>query len=1080
MVRKHAALFLLSFLIIALLATSLTFGATKPIPRFDERASFPARFAPVYSFSGAEGPAYALPKGADAGALGLVSTNAVGLQLGTTTYDFQHNGSMGHQVEHRGTTNLHFDWMYQQGVVYQVGRGCAYQYYDLVECLMGFGAVKIATSDYGGYVNIDADANGGSVPAAHEGADADSQRPRAYFDFLVAGTPLGTFQSDYPEDVYGWYQNNGVGPTNQNLWPVTDWQTGGPDPILHMVCAETGGALGSAQTASYYRRVGAYGAGSGVWSNQKLIDTIMTINPVVVASRTTGKVAIVWNAPCDFKRDHGAAIEYANQVENDVWYALSTDRGASFMGVTGSIGHGVVTAAIPGANITLYDSMSTWKAYTDLAALITADENLHIVWACLKHDGDSTTYRRQSAIFHWSQDVPYIRTIMKAEWDTGGAGCLEHAWNGDLAKMSISECDGKLYVLYTQYGNAAQPCFDASANKKIMNGDIFLTASNNHGMNWDQPQNLTNSVTPQCADGECDDDMWASMARTGRTDVNGCEGVAPGSKVLDIEYINDKSPGAAVQAESGIWTTNPVMWLVTPCRDVVAEPNYSDNAGTGYGECYSDMPLHVNPDGDTTVTLTIENSGLADNDFSIATSYTNGSGWISAVPSSGTISSGLVNTVDVLLTFTAPAGAPDPSVWVGKITVTHDAAGSPREIPVCMIVASVFTYPESVVLETTCKKIRLWNDGHMVNNSGGYALNFTDDCDTFNVQTTSNIYLYDGSPIVCYIKGEDTVRYMAYSYTFTGEYALRPMGPWTVGDSSFYWKMSCQYSTADTTIGFIADYYSSKDPAKCSFIIQKLRFFNMTQSAINGVLVGEVLDWDIPSDTGSRNGSGFDLPRNLIYQFGGEYDDSTEEHCAQNSNDRFGGVASYPGTTFMNAFTVDNATYVYTTTSPWGGLAPFPPGPMYEKMLNSEGFTTWSSSDPDSLYTDLSTVLTFGQYNLTPGDTFSVVKVLSTSKTGLTYLNAQIDAARAGDLWTQSCCNKAGDANNDNKVNVGDAVYIISYVFRGGPPPPCLAEGNANGDLTPQGGNKINVGDAVYIISYVFRQGPAPICGVAL
>jgi hypothetical protein len=69
-----------------------------------------------------------------------------------------------------------------------------------------------------------------------------------------------------------------------------------------------------------------------------------------------------------------------------------------------------------------------------------------------------------------------------------------------------------------------------------------------------------------------------------------------------------------------------------------------------------------------------------------------------------------------------------------------------------------------------------------------------------------------------------------------------------------------------------------------------------------------------------------------------------------------------------------------------------------------------------------------------------------------------------------SCCDKAGDANDDGKINVGDAVYIISYIFRNGPPPPCLKEGDANGD------GKINVGDAVYIISYIFRNGPPPVC----
>lgn len=69
-----------------------------------------------------------------------------------------------------------------------------------------------------------------------------------------------------------------------------------------------------------------------------------------------------------------------------------------------------------------------------------------------------------------------------------------------------------------------------------------------------------------------------------------------------------------------------------------------------------------------------------------------------------------------------------------------------------------------------------------------------------------------------------------------------------------------------------------------------------------------------------------------------------------------------------------------------------------------------------------------------------------------------------------SCCDQPGDANNDGQANVGDAVHLISYIFRGGPPPLCSGEGDANCD------GSVNVGDAVYLISYIFRAGPAPCC----
>ena len=61
-----------------------------------------------------------------------------------------------------------------------------------------------------------------------------------------------------------------------------------------------------------------------------------------------------------------------------------------------------------------------------------------------------------------------------------------------------------------------------------------------------------------------------------------------------------------------------------------------------------------------------------------------------------------------------------------------------------------------------------------------------------------------------------------------------------------------------------------------------------------------------------------------------------------------------------------------------------------------------------------------------------------------------------------------GDANADGAINVGDAVYIVNYIFKGGPPPPLPNLADANGDCA------INIGDAVYLINYVFKSGPLP------
>ncbi len=68
------------------------------------------------------------------------------------------------------------------------------------------------------------------------------------------------------------------------------------------------------------------------------------------------------------------------------------------------------------------------------------------------------------------------------------------------------------------------------------------------------------------------------------------------------------------------------------------------------------------------------------------------------------------------------------------------------------------------------------------------------------------------------------------------------------------------------------------------------------------------------------------------------------------------------------------------------------------------------------------------------------------------------------------CDYKCGEANGDGIINVGDAVYVINYIFKSGPAPIPRDAGDANCDRA------VYVGDAVYLINYIFKSGPAPCC----
>jgi hypothetical protein len=63
-----------------------------------------------------------------------------------------------------------------------------------------------------------------------------------------------------------------------------------------------------------------------------------------------------------------------------------------------------------------------------------------------------------------------------------------------------------------------------------------------------------------------------------------------------------------------------------------------------------------------------------------------------------------------------------------------------------------------------------------------------------------------------------------------------------------------------------------------------------------------------------------------------------------------------------------------------------------------------------------------------------------------------------------------GDANGDDIVNIGDAVFLINYIFKFGSAPEPIEAGDANCD------GSIDVGDAVYLVHYVFMKGDPPCC----
>ncbi|MGQ9590347.1 MAG: dockerin type I repeat-containing protein [Planctomycetota bacterium] len=61
-----------------------------------------------------------------------------------------------------------------------------------------------------------------------------------------------------------------------------------------------------------------------------------------------------------------------------------------------------------------------------------------------------------------------------------------------------------------------------------------------------------------------------------------------------------------------------------------------------------------------------------------------------------------------------------------------------------------------------------------------------------------------------------------------------------------------------------------------------------------------------------------------------------------------------------------------------------------------------------------------------------------------------------------------GDANADGGINITDGIYVLNFLFLGGPEPPCGEASDTNGD----GG--VNITDGIYVLNFLFLGGPEP------
>ncbi|UCD64411.1 MAG: hypothetical protein JSW34_02970, partial [Candidatus Zixiibacteriota bacterium] len=1042
------------------------------------------------------------------------STESPGVPVGGTWYDYQQSCSMGRMIgigPHSGETGpstVHFGWTRLPDSVF-VARSFAYNaYISATHSFVGETILHDPDMVYSGFVQVDVTPDnrallGGNCDLLK--GPTQGYQTQIHFDDCSACADF-TYYTRVPDSVAGYHQDPQDG--DEALMPKIFYQFGS-DTVLHAFSIIS--STTALQALMYFRQVDP--EGSGEWDYPpRVVDSVIGIAHDITGTRTGDRVALAWLANPPYQEPEcdtcsGLTIYdgyLIGQMDNDVYVQISDDQGISWE---------------PRQNITNVGiGQAAFKAYCDLSILFDQSGYLHTVWnatpwtadTCIESGGfcfEGEFYPSASRIFHWSENMPYNRTITDHTYPPSDS-CGPPMWAPTVAKMTLSECDGWLYCIWSQFNDVpngilndcAQWVFDQGVYYGGANADIWLAGSADGGLSWCNLGNLTNSYTPHCEAGDCQSDYYASMTRWGRQTETGEDwsgtvtvdpsgGAFPTNHYLDIQYLNDLDAGSVVGAE-GSWTYSNIKWFRVPCVQQV--PCEDPNLCLRYmpGSFSEWAAVHTQKD----VSLTIENLSASAVTYDITVEEDNGpEGWLGVSGFSGYIPCFENNTETGTVHLNQNGVCLQAADLTGRLIVTSDASCSPDTVPVELMVVEGLPVWETV--NSSCLSLTVNRFGNMGRGGwGGANMDYyPEDCDS-----TATVYMYEGTHLLARNGGADW-NYLIWGNDWYDETGWRPLssveGPHThkpcAGLNAEVFETGL-FRTPDSNVAFERIYVAPADD--CEFILAYMRVWPGEGQAQSDLLIGEMFDWDVPNDNNpddpgrdghSINSGGIDASRNMLYLQGFECycDDTLYPHNCVYNDSRFAGHA------FVQSYLNGSPRY----SIPYSGFV----GELDEMADSYQGFiqsVMWTELSTSGLRgsdstEDLASAMCFEpSLSLDATDYYEVVTVMATLETGtLADFQAAIDR---GKTWfvdrggismfadanadgqidlCEGCCMIMGDISHSGQVDVLDIIFFVDWLWKPGSPDiPCPEEADCTGD------EEINALDLICFVDWFFHGIGSP------
>jgi hypothetical protein len=473
--------------------------------------------------------------------------------LGTTRYDYQHNGSTSRMLAVSSDGIVHGSFM--GGLDASAGRRIRVWCVDPAD--MSLVDPADALSQHTGYTtHATTSANpGNGLPANSGVVGFHSSAPSgSWIGADFAGCTL----------AFNLVQHAGA----NILWPHV--AVDGSDRI-HMVSY---GSSDSATPNTHFYNSSSNGTSFDSPTYHTLTTNSESLGSIPVAASHTQRAALLYfektgpeDMPYDGPPEGG---EIGIQIHHDVRGYIAANGNLAAEITAGNMIN--FTDYGPGSDSPFGPYGS--RGYCDVDGLfdMTAGENLHIAFSTAvmfsdtltvyDGDGDST----DNVYYNWNLGRGQIWHLNAdtGDWSmVAGTNCAitdeefeffrPQGWRmwRDRPQMAVDPATGRLYTIWSEYTMA-----DTSA-AGYFNGEIMARCSADNGLTWGPAVNLTNTATPGCASGDCEGEDWPSMAFT-----------AAGG-FLHITFVHDLDAGGIpFDPPEGAQTVNNVIYMKVPVSAV--------------------------------------------------------------------------------------------------------------------------------------------------------------------------------------------------------------------------------------------------------------------------------------------------------------------------------------------------------------------------------------------------------------------------------------------------------------------------------------------------------------------------------